>query len=134
MSEIYIGAWPVNDYRYYLKHSAKGTTWHKEDHKYIDIIDGVYIYAKDRNKKDPEYDDRIDEYLKDYDDATHPYSIDGANVPKNSKMAREHAKQRIIEEDRKKKEKEEKKKKRQETLSSISPVVKKANRILGLTF
>lgn len=34
--------YPENDYRNYLEHSQKGSTW--KDHKYIDIINGRYIY------------------------------------------------------------------------------------------
>lgn len=37
--------YPDNDYRYYLRHSAKGTTW--GDHKYIAIENGRYIYPED---------------------------------------------------------------------------------------
>lgn len=32
-----------------LMHSAKGTHWKKKDHKYIDIIDGRYIYQPAAN-------------------------------------------------------------------------------------
>lgn len=38
-------SYPQNDYRYYLQHSAKGTTWGK--HKYIAIKNGRYIYPED---------------------------------------------------------------------------------------
>lgn len=38
----YYGYYPDNDYRYYLEHSSKGQKW--KDHKYIDIINGRYIY------------------------------------------------------------------------------------------
>ena len=38
-------SYPDNDYRYYLQHSAKGTTW--GDHKYIAIENGRYIYPED---------------------------------------------------------------------------------------
>lgn len=38
--------YPENDWRNYLEHSAKGQRW--PDHKYIDIINGVYVYTKDQ--------------------------------------------------------------------------------------
>lgn len=40
-------AYPQNDYRYYLKHSFKGTTWKKEDAKYLYKKDGRYYYPED---------------------------------------------------------------------------------------
>lgn len=34
--------YPENDYRSFLEHSSKGSTW--KNHKYIEIINGRYIY------------------------------------------------------------------------------------------
>lgn len=36
--------YPENDYRCYLEHGTKGKHWTWPDHKYIDIINGRYIY------------------------------------------------------------------------------------------
>lgn len=36
--------YPENDYRLYLQHATKGKTWTWKDHKYIDVINGRYIY------------------------------------------------------------------------------------------
>lgn len=44
----YYGTYPQNDYRYYLQHSAKGTTWEKKDHKYVKKEDGKYWYDNHR--------------------------------------------------------------------------------------
>lgn len=41
-------SFPENDYRSYLAHSAKGTTW--GNHRYIRIENGRYIYPEDLNK------------------------------------------------------------------------------------
>ena len=54
--------YPVNDYRYYfhyLQHSAKGTTWHKENPKYASIKNGRYIYEENPT------DEKIEEF-KEY--------------------------------------------------------------------
>lgn len=41
---------PENDYRDYLEHSARGQRW--RNHKYIDIVNGRYIYpAEYRNSR-----------------------------------------------------------------------------------
>ena len=56
MNEYY-GAYPQNDYRYYLQHSAKGTTWKKENPKYVSIKNGKYIYM-DENPTE----ERINEF------------------------------------------------------------------------
>lgn len=44
MSSLY--TYPENDYRRYLRHSAKGTTW--GNHKYISIVNGRYIYPEQK--------------------------------------------------------------------------------------
>ena len=45
MSKNNLTNYPENDWRDYLSHSYKGTTWGK--HKYIAIKNGRYIYPKD---------------------------------------------------------------------------------------
>lgn len=39
--------YPENDYRAYLEHSYKGTTWKKENPKYSKKINGRYYYSED---------------------------------------------------------------------------------------
>ena len=47
MDGLIIGTWPENDYRYYLKHYAKGSQ--AKDHKYLYIDEnGRYIYPEDK--------------------------------------------------------------------------------------
>lgn len=47
----YYGSFPDNDYRNYLEHGTKGKRWTWKNHKYTDIVNGVYVYAKDKIKK-----------------------------------------------------------------------------------
>ena len=64
MSQTY----PQNDYRYYLKHSFKGTTWKKEDAKYLYKKDGRYYYPEDvgADEASQRYKDRKERYSTEY--------------------------------------------------------------------
>lgn len=80
----------------YLAHSAKGTTWSKKDHKYLDIINGRYIYTKSQLEKAQQTidksDDSLNELIKMYQgeldrriySAKHPET----KVPHGTKLAK----------------------------------------------
>ena len=133
MNELY--AYPYNDYRYYLQHSAKGTTWHKEDHKYLYVDEnGNYIYEEDvakakLEKKATDLKDKVvgsifdsivsNTRMNEPEDEYERQAIRNLTASKGEAVTPEKVEKevaRLKEEDRKKAEKE-KKKKRADTAS-----------------
>lgn len=123
--------YPYNDYRYYLRHSAKGTTWEKKDHKYLYIDEnGNYIY---------DYSSQIDDLkgqatsaaanhiinnatIKPSDDEYERQAIKNLTASKGEAVTPEKVEKeiaRLKEEERKKAEREKKKKEKKQQLSQF---------------
>lgn len=120
-----MGVYPFNDYRYYLQHSAKDTTWHKEDHKYLYKKDGRYYYEELKGKAE-ELKRKAKEFVTPHMDIDDEYEYRAIqNLSKSSSAITpekvEKEKARLMEEDRLKEEKAKKKEANKEKLvSSIS--------------
>ena len=94
--------YPNNDYRAYLQHSAKGTTWEKKNHKYKYIINGRYVYETEKEGVGRVYkpsENQIDDYIKSKTNSRYNAYVgsDGAYLDPNSKAAREDAKKALTE-------------------------------------
>lgn len=123
--------YPYNDYRYYLQHSAKGTTWEKKDHKYLYIDEnGNYIYDYGSQIKDlkQQATSNAFDHLLDHTTMGEPkdeyerQAIKNLTASKGEAVTPEKVEKeiaRLKEEERKKAEREKKKKEKKQKISQF---------------